>query len=252
MEDEALLRYSRQILLPQVGHEGQQRLLGSHALIVGLGGLGSPVALYLAAGGVGRLTLADPDRVDLSNLQRQIVHGTADIGDSKVLSAARTIAELNPGIGVSTIADQLAGDALEAAVAAADVVLDCSDNFPTRFALNAASVATGTPLVSAAVIRMEGQVIVFDPRRSDSPCYRCLYADTGAEAEACSQNGVMAPVAGIVGSVQATEALKLLAGIQVAYGRLMLIDAERMEWRTLRLPRDPGCPVCACAEAALP
>jgi molybdopterin/thiamine biosynthesis adenylyltransferase len=244
MNDQQLLRYSRQIMLPQVDIEGQQRLLDSHALIIGLGGLGSPVAMYLAAAGVGRLTIADFDEVDLSNLQRQIGHGQADVGRSKAESMADTLRELNPEIEIHPHQGRLEGEALYQAVQAANVVIDASDNFPTRFAINQACVEAHTPLVSGAAIRLEGQVTVF---RNDaqSPCYRCLYEDGPEPAQTCSENGVLAPLVGIIGSVQATEAIKLLAGFgQPLEGRLLTLDAARMELREIRFRRDPHCPVC--------
>lgn len=240
-------RYARQIRLPQVGEAGQLRLLEAKVLIVGVGGLGSPAAMYLAAAGVGHLVLNDFDRVDASNLQRQIVHRQEDIGASKVESARSTLAAINPGIQLSTVGWQLDGGELDQQVAEADVVLDCSDNFPTRFALNAACMRVGTPLVSGAAIRMEGQVTTYIPEHEESPCYRCLYDDTDEElAETCAAEGVVAPLVGIVGSIQAMEALKLIAGIgQPLCGRLLLIDALYMDLREVRLPRQPGCPVCA-------
>lgn len=251
MRDEQRLRYSRQILLPAVGVEGQERLLASRALIVGLGGLGSPVAMYLAAAGVGRLVLVDYDQVELSNLQRQIVHGTPDLGRLKVESARERLAALNPEVRVDTHARVLEDEDLLAEVGAADLVVDASDNFATRFALNAACFEAGTPLVSGAAIRMEGQVTVFDPRRPESPCYRCLYPDADALEETCSRLGVLAPLLGIVGGIQATEAMKLVLGQgEPLVGRLLLIDALQMELRTVRLRRDPDCPVCSRRRAA--
>ncbi|MCG5536676.1 HesA/MoeB/ThiF family protein, partial [Ectothiorhodospira mobilis] len=218
---------------------------GPRVLIIGLGGLGSPAALYLAAAGVGRLTLVDFDQVDLSNLQRQILHTTDRIGQPKVESARQAIAAINPQVEVKTQAQTLEGAALEAAMAAADLALDCSDNFVTRFAVNRASVATGTPLVSAAVIRMEGQLTVFEPGVGDSPCYHCLYGEAEeTEAEGCTQTGVLASLPGVLGSLQATEALKALLGLPTLRGRLLLLDALAMEWRTIRIRRDPACPVC--------
>ena len=247
MNDDQLLRYSRQIMLPQVGVEGQQRLLDATALIIGAGGLGSPAALYLAAAGVGELIVVDFDVVELSNLQRQILHTATDIGRRKVDSARDALAAINPEVGVEIISRRLEGEALREVVERADVVLDGSDNFTTRFAVNEACVATGTPLISAAVIRMEGQVSVFDPRVDDTPCYRCLYKDdVGELEESCVQSGVLAPVAGMLGTIQATEALKVLMDLgRPLTGRLLMIDAETMEIRTLKLRRDPGCPVCS-------
>ena len=249
MNDEQLLRYSRQIMLPQVDVAGQQLLLDSHALIIGLGGLGSPIAMYLAAAGVGRLTLADFDRIDLSNLQRQIAHGQADLGRLKVESAADRLRELNPEVAVTTLPERLEGEDLAAAVAAADVVLDASDNFATRFAINRACVGARTPLVSGAAIRLEGQVTVFT-NEDGGPCYRCLYDDIPEEEARCSETGVLAPLVGIIGSVQALEAIKLLAGLgRPLAGRLLTLDAARMEWREIRYRRDPNCPVCASRHA---
>jgi molybdopterin-synthase adenylyltransferase len=239
-------RYARHLLLAPIGEAGQERLLRARVLVVGLGGLGSPVAMYLAASGVGHLVLSDYDHVELSNLQRQIVHGTPDLGRDKVESAREALARLNPRIEITALPLALEGEELEAEVARADVVVDASDNFETRFELNRACWQLATPLVSAAAIRFEAQISVFDPRRDDSPCYRCLYSDESQEGEACSQVGVLAPLLGIVGSVEATEALKLLLGIgESLVGRVLTLDALAMEWRTLRLRPDPQCPVCA-------
>lgn len=238
-------RYSRHITLPQISTDGQNRLLQSRALIIGMGGLGSPVALYLAAAGVGTLVLVDFDTVELSNLQRQIIHHTADIGRAKVDSAASRLHALNPHIELIRINGQLDGDALAEQLALADVVIDASDNFATRFALNAACIAARKPLVSGAVIRMEGQVSVFHNERTDAPCYRCLYRDDESAGETCSLVGVLAPVVGIIGSIQATEAIKVLLGIgKTLDGRLLVVDALGMEWRSLRLRKDPDCPAC--------
>lgn len=245
LSDDELLRYSRQILLSQIDIDGQLRLKGSRALIVGLGGLGSPVALYLAAAGVGELHLADFDTVDLSNLQRQIAHDTSSIGQSKVDSALARLAAINPSITLCAHRHALDADSLAAAVSAVDLVLDCSDNFTTREAVNAACVAAGKPLISGAAIRLEGQLSVFDPRVETSPCYHCLYGH-GSEAElTCSEAGVAGPLVGLVGSLQALEALKLLAGFgEPLVGRLLLIDALGSRFRELRVKRDPGCVVC--------
>jgi adenylyltransferase/sulfurtransferase len=245
MEDQDLLRYSRQILLSQVDVEGQQKILDARVLIIGLGGLGSPAAMYLAAAGVGHLVLADGDGVDLSNLQRQIIHGESDLGRFKVESARDLLFRLNPAVDVTTIADRLEGQALRDAIAANDLVLDCTDNFVTRFAINDACVATSTPLVSGAVIRFEGQITSFTPGRDDSPCYNCLYPRQGELDESCVRNGVIAPLPGIVGSMQALEALKLILSIgQSLVGSLLLLDALRMEWSRMRLRRNPQCPTC--------
>jgi adenylyltransferase/sulfurtransferase len=246
MNDDQLLRYSRQLMLPQLDVPGQERLLQSHALIIGLGGLGSPVAMYLAAAGVGRLTLADFDTVDLSNLQRQIAHSQQDIGRAKVDSAADTVRALNPEIRLRTLNHKLSTEELHDLLQDVDVVIDASDNFATRFAINQACVDSGTALVSGAAIRLEGQVSVFLNDGSDAPCYRCLYHDA-PEAEArCSDNGVLAPVVGIIGSIQATETIKLLAGLgDLLNGRLLTLDAASMAFREIRLRRDPACPVCS-------
>ena len=252
MDDDQLLRYSRHILLPEIGVEGQERLLASHALIVGAGGLGSPASIYLAAAGVGRITLCDADRVDLTNLQRQIAHRTARVGQPKVVSARQTLHEINPGIEVDALEMRLDLQALLERVAACDVVLDCSDNFATRHAVNRACVAHGVPLVSGAAIRFDGQVSVFDLRSPDSPCYACLFAEEAQSEEMrCAVMGVFAPVTGMIGTVQAAEAIKLLAGAGTTLsGRLLLLDALSMEWRTMRLARDASCEVCSARPAA--
>ncbi len=245
MDDRQLLRYSRHILLRQVDVAGQEKLLNARVLIIGLGGLGSPAAMYLAASGVGHLVIVDHDKVELTNLQRQIVHTTESIGQDKAASAARQLKALNPEITVTAINRRLEGAELTEQVRAADVVVDASDNFPTRFLLNAACVREETPLVSGAVVRFEGQVAVFRADLPDSPCYRCLYHETNEPDEPCAEFGVLAPVAGIVGSVQAAETLKLLLGIgETLTGRVLLLDALAMEWREIRLRKDPRCPVC--------
>lgn len=247
LSDEELLRYSRQILLPQIDIDGQVRLRESRALIVGLGGLGSPVALYLAAAGVGELHLADFDEVDLSNLQRQVLHDNAALGRPKVDSAAARLRALVPALRLR-LHGALDGDSLAAAVGAADVVLDCSDNFATREAINAACVKARVPLVSGAAIRLEGQLATFDPRRADSPCYHCLYGHGGDDAPTCSEAGVLGPLVGTVGSLQALEALKLLVGFgEPLVGRLLLVDALGSRFRELKVRRDPGCAVCGGA-----
>lgn len=246
LSDQQLLRYSRQIMLPEVDIDGQQAWLDSRVLIIGLGGLGSPAAIYLAAAGVGHLVLVDDDDVDLTNLQRQIVHTTERVGEAKVASARQTLAALNPEIRIDTLACRLEGEQLLEQVRAADLVLDCSDNFTTRFALNRACVEAKTPLVSGAAIRFDGQISVFDPRIDGAPCYQCLYREGVDEQLSCSESGVFAPLVGIIGAMQAAEALKVLAGIgETLVGRLLLLDGRRMEWRMLKLRRDPGCPVCA-------
>ncbi len=251
MNDEQLLRYSRHILLPQIGIEGQERLLKSRALVIGAGGLGSPVVLYLASAGVGHITLCDPDSVDLTNLQRQIVHRVESIGTPKVESARRTLASINPEVRIQAIQERVAGERLDSLVAEADVVLDASDNFATRHAVNRACVTHRRPLVSGAGVRFDGQVTVFDLRSTDSPCYACLFPEHGeSEDVRCAVMGVFAPLVGIIGAVQAAEALKLLAGFgQSLNGRLLLLDALAMEWRSIRLSRDPRCKVCAGGEA---
>ena len=232
MNDEQLLRYSRQMMLPQMDFEGQQRLLTSHALVIGLGVLGSPVALYLAAAGVGKLTLVDDDEVELSNLQRQIIHREKSVGEAKVASAADSIAALNKDIIVNTITQRLDQTALEQQVALVDVVVDCSDNFETRFLLNAVTQKMNKPLVSGAAIRMEGQITVYDPRQENSGCYRCLYQDEGELQQTCSEVGVLSPLLGVIGSIQAVETIKLLSEIgQSLAGRLLILDAFTMQWR---------------------
>ena len=241
-----LQRYSRHLVLPQIDVAGQQALLDSRALIVGAGGLGSAAALYLAAGGVGHLTIADGDSVELSNLQRQILHRTADIGRPKADSARDTLRALNPEIEVVALCERLQGARLQELVQAADIVLDGSDNFPTRFAVNAACVAARKPLVSGAAIRFEAQLAVFTPGRGDSPCYRCLYRDEGEAQESCENAGILGPLAGVIGSLQALEAIRLLLGIgEPAAGRLLVFDALGLNFRELRLRRDPDCPVCS-------
>jgi len=244
MNDEQLLRYSRQIMLPDVDIDGQEKLLAARVLIIGLGGLGSPVAMYLAAAGVGHLMLADFDSVDLSNLQRQIVHTNARIGINKSVSAAQTLRELNPDLHIECFEELLDAENLVALVARADVVLDCTDNFSTRFAINAACVAAKVPLVSGAAIRLEGQVSIFDARDNRCPCYRCLNEED-TEDTTCAANGVLAPVVGIIGSVQALETIKLLCGFGSGLaGRLLLLDARHLQWREIKLSKDPDCPVC--------
>ena len=248
MTDDELLRYSRQILLPEFDIEGQERLRQAHVLIIGMGGLGSPVAMYLAAAGVGRLSLVDDDRVDLSNLQRQIIHRNADIGRFKVESARDTLHALNPLTAVTTLPMRLNDTELRERVSEADVVVDASDNLATRLAINAACVQAGVPLVSGAAIRLEGQVLVWQPG-GEGGCYRCLYRDSEMEAETCAQTGVLAPVVGIIGSIQALEAIKILSGLgEPLTGRLLLLDAARMEWRSVRVRRWPDCPVCGGGE----
>ena len=247
MNDDQLLRYSRHILLDEIGIEGQQRLLAGHALVIGAGGLGSPVALYLGTAGVGRITLVDPDTVDLTNLQRQIAHRMDRIGLPKVGSAAQSIHAINPEVQVTTL--QLRADAQSLAdlVAQADVVLDCSDNFATRHAVNAACVQHAKPLVSGAAIGFDGQVAVYDTRDPKHPCYACVFpAESTVEETLCATMGVFAPLVGIIGTIQAAEALKLLAGVGTSLaGRLQLLDARNMEWHEIGVARQPGCAVCA-------
>ena len=246
LTDEQLLRYSRHILLPEIGIDGQEKLLGAHALIVGAGGLGSPVSLYLAASGVGCITLCDHDRVDLTNLQRQIVHDSASLGLTKVESARRRLAQINPESRIRAIPERLQSERLEQLVAEADVVVDGTDNFATRHAINRACVRHRKPLVSGAGVRFDGQVAVFDLRRDDSPCYHCLFPEEGElEDMRCAVMGVFAPVVGMIGTVQAAEALKLLIGIgEPLTGRLLLLDALSMQWRSVTLSRDPRCKAC--------
>ena len=239
MDAEQTDRYSRQILLPQIGADGQEKLLASHALIMGMGGLGCPIAMYLAA------TLVDFDMVELSNLQRQIAHATADIGRLKTESARDTCLALNPGIRVDLVSAAPDDDELDALVAAADIVIDGCDNFPTRYAINAACVRHRKPLVSGAAMRLEAQVIVYRADLGGGPCYRCLYRDEPEYGETCTQIGVLAPLVGIIGSLQALEAIKVLVDFgEPLNGRLLLLDAASMEWREVKLPRDPACPVC--------
>ncbi|MFA6013740.1 MAG: molybdopterin-synthase adenylyltransferase MoeB [Gallionellaceae bacterium] len=246
MNDQQLLRYSRHILLPEIGIDGQQKIDGANALIVGAGGLGSPAALYLAASGVGTLTLCDDDSVDLTNLQRQIVHRSGSVGDSKVRSAAKTLLEINPEIKVVALQERIAAERMLELVAQADVILDCSDNFATRYALNHACIKMGKPLVSGAAIKFSGQISVFDFRRADSPCYNCLYPEEMESEEIrCATMGVFAPLVGIIGSLQAAEALKLILDIPgTLTGKLVLVDALSMEIRTIKLSRDGQCSMC--------
>jgi len=246
MTDDDLLRYSRHLLLEDIGIEGQQRLLSAHALVIGAGGLGSPVALYLGTAGVGRITIVDGDRVDLTNLQRQIAHDVARIGVPKADSAARSVAAINPNVQVRALHERVDAARLLELVADADVMVDCSDNFATRQAVNVACVARGRPLVAGAAIGFDGQVSVYDLRSAASPCFACAFPpDPSFEDVACSQMGVFAPLVGIIGSMQAAEALKFMAriGTSVA-GRLHMLDARSMEWTEILMSRDPDCPVC--------
>ena len=246
MDDDQLLRYSRHILLDEIGVEGQQRLLDGHALVIGAGGLGSPALLYLASAGVGTITVVDHDTVDRTNLQRQIAHTEARVGLPKVESAAAAIAQINPGVVVRTVAQRADATLLAELVAAADVVLDCSDNYATRQAVNAACVRHHKPLVAGAVIQFDGQITVVDPRDAQSPCYACIFPpDAEFEEVRCSTMGVFAPLVGVVGAMQAAEALKLIAGVgQSLAGRLLMLDGRAMEWNTMRVQRHADCPVC--------
>lgn len=246
MNDAQLLRYSRQILLPDVDIDGQEKLLQSRVLIVGLGGLGSPVAMYLAAAGVGYLVLVDDDNVELSNLQRQIIHNTAMVGQSKVNSAVSALHALNPEVEIIALNKRLSEKELKEQVLQVDAVVDCSDNFNTRFAINKACVENCTPLISGAAIRLEGQIAVFDSRLEQSPCYRCLYEETIEETLNCATTGVLAPLVGVIGSMQALETIKVLCGFgEPLVGRLQCYDARYGQWRELKLKKDKDCPVCS-------
>jgi adenylyltransferase/sulfurtransferase len=246
MDDQQLLRYSRQIMLPEVDVDGQQAFLDAHVLIIGLGGLGCPVAMYLASAGVGSLSLVDFDVVDLSNLQRQIAHSTHRVGESKVASAAVTLAGLNPTIAIECVNQKLEGAELRDQIERADVVVDCSDRFSTRFAVNTACVETQTPLVSGAAIRMDGQLAVFDARNQDSPCYQCLYSEGDDEQLSCSESGVLAPMVGVIGSMQALEVLKLLTGKgEPSQGKFLVFDGKDLTWQSLKIPKNPTCPGCS-------
>jgi adenylyltransferase/sulfurtransferase len=247
MDDQQLLRYSRHLLLNELGPDAQARFAAAHALVVGTGGLGSPAAQFLASAGIGTITLVDADVVDLTNLQRQILFATDDVGRPKVEAAARRIAAINPEIRVVQVAQRVGAAELAMLVAASNVVLDCTDNFATRHAINRACVAARKPLVSGAAIRFDGQLAVYDTRDATSPCYHCLFGEgDDLEETRCATMGVFAPLVGIVGATQAAEALKLVAGIgRSLAGRLLLIDALSMEWREVRVPRDPACPVCS-------
>jgi molybdopterin/thiamine biosynthesis adenylyltransferase len=246
MDDAQLLRYSRHILLPELGIDAQEKFALAHALLIGAGGLGAPAAQFLAAAGIGTITLCDPDAVDLTNLQRQILFATGDVGTPKVDAARKRLLAVNPEIRIETVPSRVGPEELAPLVAAADVVLDCSDNFATRHAVNRACVATKKPLVSGAAIRFDGQVAVFDTRDPQAPCYHCLFGEGEAMEEMrCAIMGVFAPLVGIIGATQAAEALKLVAGVgETIAGRLLLLDAQTMRWRELRVPRDPHCPVC--------
>jgi adenylyltransferase/sulfurtransferase len=247
MDDAQLLRYSRHILLPEFGIDAQERFAAAHALIVGAGGLGAPAAQFLAAAGIGIITLCDADAVDLTNLQRQILYATGDVGKLKVEAAKARLNAINPQVRVGTVAQRVGAEELAPLAGEADVVLDCSDNFATRHAVNRACVAAGKPLVSGAAIRFDGQIAVFDPRDPASPCYHCLFGEGEAlEETRCATMGVFAPLVGIIGATQAAEALKLIAASgETITGRLLLLDALSMRWRDVRITRDPHCPVCA-------
>ena len=245
MNDEELLRYSRHILLPEIGIEGQERIRAASALVIGAGGLGSPASMFLASAGIGRLTLVDGDAVDLTNLQRQILHSTERIGVNKAISGLSTLAALNPQVRLAAVTERVGASELDALVAAADVVLDCTDNFATRHAINRVCVARRRPLVSGAAVRFDGQLAVFDLRRADSSCYACLFPEGDAQDDLCAVMGVFAPVTGIVGAMQAAEALKLVAQAGMpACGRLLLLDALSMDVRTVRFEPASGCAVC--------
>lgn len=245
LTDEELLRYSRQIMLPKFDIAGQLSLKNASVLIIGLGGLGSPASMYLSAAGVGRLILVDDDQVDLSNLQRQIVHTEQTVGQAKVESAKAHLSQLNPSVSYHTIAQRIEGEALKSLIDSVDLVLDCCDNFATRFEVNRYSVETQTPLVSAAAIRMEGQISVYDPRNDASPCYQCLYPEGSEQEMTCSESGVMSPLVGILGSMQAMEAIKVLSGLgESLIGKLLMLDAMSMQWRSLKLAKDPACTCC--------
>ena len=247
LDDAELLRYSRHILLPELGVEAQEKFGAAHALVIGAGGLGNPVSQFLVAAGVGTVTLCDSDSVDLTNLQRQILYSTADVGAPKVAAAEARLAAINPNVNIVALEARIGPSELGPLLASADVVLDCCDNFATRHAVNRACVAAKVPLVSGAAIRFDGQVAVFDARVADAPCYHCLFGE-GEELEPtrCAVMGVFAPVVGIIGATQAAEAMKLIAGVGTTLaGRLLLLDALTMSWREVRIPRDPQCPVCS-------
>jgi molybdopterin/thiamine biosynthesis adenylyltransferase len=251
VNDQQLLRYSRHILLPQIAYEGQEKLSQAHALIVGAGGLGSPVALYMGAGGVGKLTICDFDDVDMTNLQRQVIHNTHAIGTNKAVSAQQSLHAINPEVAVVAISKKSSEQEFTALIRDVDVVIDCSDNFRTRYALNRICLALKKPLVSGAAIGFEGQVTVFDFRNQDSPCYHCLFPETAEAADnemRCAENGVFSPLVGMIGTTQAAEAMKLLLGLgESLQGRLLLLDVLTMEWRSIKLKRDPACTICGHA-----
>ncbi|MGO1502465.1 MAG: molybdopterin-synthase adenylyltransferase MoeB [Marinobacter sp.] len=245
LSDEELLRFSRHILMPRFDIAGQDALKSARVVVVGSGGLGCPVALYLGAAGVGHLTLIDDDVIELANLQRQIAFETAQIGEPKAETLAARVRSINPGVSVSVVNRRLDQDDFASEVASASLALDCSDNFATRFALNRACVTAGVPLISGAAIRGEGQLSVYDSRQPDSPCYHCLYPEQGNEDLTCSEAGVIAPLVGMIGSVQAMEAIKVISGVgRPLVGRLLILDAWEMQWREMKLTKDPDCPVC--------
>ena len=246
MNDEQLLRYSRHIFLDEIGIEGQEAILAAHAVVIGAGGLGSPAAMYLASAGVGRITLVDDDTVDLTNLQRQIAHTTERVGQAKVSSCAASLQAINPHVQIHTVQQRVDAKRLQTLVGDASVVLDCTDNYRTRQAINAACVALAKPLVSGAAIRFDGQISVFDRRHNGAACYACLFSpEEQFEEASCSTMGVFAPLVGIIGTMQAAEALKLIAGIGRSLdGRLMMLELKDMEWSTMRVSRNPQCPVC--------
>lgn len=245
MTDQQLLRYSRQIMLPQIDMVGQQKIMDASALIIGAGGLGSPASMYLAAAGIGQITIYDNDEVELSNLQRQIAHHTDDIGTDKVISTQNTLKKINPEVEVVAVKERLETNSLNQVIKKTDIVLDCSDNFTTRFAVNQACVINKKPLVSGAAIRFEGQVSVFSLGEENSPCYNCLYKDTGEDVQNCATNGVIAPLTGIIGSIQALEALKIIVNTgQPLIGRLLLLDGLSMQWNEMKLRKNPNCPTC--------
>ncbi len=246
MNDDELLRYARHIMLPEIDIDGQEKLLAAKVLVIGLGGLGSPVSIYLAASGVGQLVLADFDIVDLSNLQRQIVHTTDRVGVSKTESAKQNLQAINPNTSIRTISDKLTLEELEKEVENADVVVDCTDNFEVRYAINDAVLKTKTPLVSGAAIRLEGQLMVVDPRNPAAPCYRCLYQDASEAQLNCAETGILAPVVGTIGTLQALETVKLIVGLgESLAGYLLVFDAKYMDWRKLKLPKNPSCEACS-------
>ena len=246
MEEHDRLRYSRHIQLPQIGEAGQIKLMDSRALIVGMGGLGSPAAMYLASAGVGCLAVSDFDRVDESNLQRQIVHTTESIGREKALSAKQTLGAINPGIEIIALDWALDSNELKEQIELADVVLDCTDNFETRFEINELCVRTRTPLVSGAAIRMDGQISTYLLNREDSPCYRCLYGEVSSPGESCAREGIMAPVVGVIGTIQALEAIKVITGVGTTlHGRLLLFDGAGLEFQIMNLRKDPNCATCS-------